>query len=121
MILHTMAYVDAANLVAGRATPVLTTHLVLTAAFYPVFAVTMGGFLIAATRERSLGSPWINWLGVAGVVCHGLAGVLVPLLNLEWARLLFPMLALFSLWSLLAAVWPMRTRAAAAAPLSHAR
>lgn len=121
MFLHTMAYVDAANLVAGRATPVLTTHLVLTVAFYPVFAITVAGFLIAATRERSLGSPWINWLGVAGVLCHGLAGVLVPVFNLEWARLLFPMLALFSIWSLLAAAWPARARSAAGAPLSHAR
>jgi hypothetical protein len=119
MFLHTMAYVDAANLVAGRATPVLTTHLVLTVVFYPVFAITMGGFLIAATRERSLGSPWFNWLGVAGVLCHGLAGVLVPIFNLEWARMLFPMLALFSIWSLLAAAWPTRARTTASVPLRH--
>ena len=97
---------------AGRPTPVLTTHLWMTVVFYPVFAVTTAAFLVAATRARSLGSSWVNWIGVIGVLCHGAAGLLVPLFEFEWARALFPMIVLFALWALLAAVWPRRAAVA---------
>jgi hypothetical protein len=115
MAVHTAAYVDAANLVAGRATPVLTTHLWLSILFYPVFGITMAGFLVFAWRERTLGSPWTNWMGIAGALAHGAAPPLVLLLELESARVLFPMVVLFALWTLTAAVWPPRVRATAAA------
>ena len=57
MAMHTIAYVDAENLVAGLPTPVLTTHLWMTVLFYPVFGVTMVGFLVAASRELAPGEP----------------------------------------------------------------
>ena len=46
------------------ATPVLTTHLWLAILFYPIFGLTVGGFLIAGMRDRVLGSVWIGWLGI---------------------------------------------------------
>lgn len=106
MALHTAAMVDHGALVAGESTPVLTTHLWMSVLFYPVFAVTTIGFLVVSARERTLGSPWIVWLGVAGLVAHGAAPLLVVGLGLTGASILFPMVMLFALWLVLAAAWP---------------
>lgn len=108
MVFHTAASMDLENLLAGRATPVLTTHLWMTPIFYPVFAVTIAGFAIAAARDRVLGAPWIAWLAAVGALGHGVAGFLVPLFNVEWARNLFPMIVLVALWAILAGVQPVR-------------
>lgn len=108
MAFHTAAYLDLENLLAGRATPVLTTHLWMTPIFYPIFAVTMAGFVTTATRERVLGSHWIGWIGIAGALAHGAAGFLVPLFNVGWARILFPMIVLLALWAILAGLWPSK-------------
>jgi hypothetical protein len=108
MMFHTAASVDLQNLLAERPTPVLTTHLWMTPVLYPVFAVTVAGFVVAATRTRALGSPWFGWLGVAGALAHGAAGFLVPLFDVGWARSLFPMIALLALWAILAGLWPIR-------------
>jgi len=102
MAFHTAAVVDHDHLVSGAATPVLTTHLWLAIVCYPIFGLTFGGFLIAGMRDRVLGSVWIAWLGLAGLVANGLAPPLVVLLNVEAARILFPLLLLFALWLILA-------------------
>lgn len=108
MVLHTAAVVDHAALVAGQPTPVLSTHIALAIALYPVFAVTIIWFIVVAGRARAAGSPWIGWLGILGATAHGLAAPLVAGLGLVTARILFPMLLLFALWLVLAAVWPAR-------------
>jgi len=110
MAFHTAAFVDHANLVAGRATPVLTTHLWLAVVLYPVFGLAVVGLIVAATRDRALGSPWIAWLGILGALAHGAAAPLTILTAIPWARMLFPFLILLALWLLLAALWPLRTR-----------
>ena len=108
MAFHTAAMIDHDKLVAGAPTPVLSTHLWLTALFYPVFAVTTAGFIVSGARERVLGSWWIAWLGIAGGLAHGAAGPLVVIWEVEWARELFPLIVLFALWCVLAACWPAR-------------
>jgi hypothetical protein len=113
MFFHTGASVDHANLMAGRSTPILTTHLVLSALCYPIFAVTVAGFIWAAARDRVLGSHWISWLGILGVVGHGAAAPLVVVGGFIGARVLFMTMMLAALWLLLAAFWPVRLRAAA--------
>jgi hypothetical protein len=110
MVLHTLAVVDHANLVAGRPTPVLSAHLALAVVAYPVFALAMIVFIIVATRERALGSPLIAWLGVAGSIGHGIAAPLTALTTLTWARRLFPLLILLALWTILTALWPRRVK-----------
>lgn len=115
MAFHTAAVVDAENLVAGAATPVLSIHLRITPVIYPLFAIAMSGLIVAGARERALGSWWIAWLGILGVVAQGAAGLLVGGFDLLQFRFLFPGVVLFALWAVLAAFWPVR-RAAAAAP-----
>lgn len=107
-VMHTWAGVDAANLAAGRATPVLTTHLYLAIAIYPVFGAALIAFIIAAMRERAVGSVWIGWLGILGAAAHGLSAPLTLVFALPWARILFPMVMLLAFWMVLAAVWPAR-------------
>jgi hypothetical protein len=116
MAFHTAASVDHANLMAGRATPILTTHLWLAVILYPIFALTVVGLIIAAMRDRALGSPWIGWLGIVGVLAHGAAAPLVIVFEIPWARILFPFVTLFALWALLAALWPLRIPAGRRTP-----
>lgn len=108
MMVHTWAVVDKDNLAAGAATPVLTTHIWLMVFISPLFAAAMTWFVLATSRERSLGSPWISWLGILGIVAHGLAAPLVGAFGIVQAVPLFPMIMLFGLWSVLAALWPAR-------------
>ena len=103
---HTAAVVDHANLMADHPTPVLTTHLWLTALLYPVFAVTFVGFVIVVTREGVLGSRWTSWIGIAGAVAHGAAALLVVALGIEDAEFLFPLLTLCAIWLLMVGLWP---------------
>ena len=108
MAFHTAAAVDYANLVAGRATPVFTAHQWLAVVLYPIFGLTMIGFVLAVTSDRVLGSRWIAWLGVLGAVAHGLSAPLVVAFGIEQARILFPMLLLLAIWLLLAAFSAVR-------------
>lgn len=110
LVFHTAASIDQQNLVAGRATPVLTTHLWLSVVLYPIFALTLVGLIIAGVRDRVLGSVWIAWMGIVGAVAPASAAPLVVLLRIEWARNLFPLMVLLALWALLAGLWPIRAR-----------
>jgi hypothetical protein len=105
MAFHTAAVVDRASLAAGRATPVLSTHLALAVVCYPVFGVTVAGLVIAAARARTLGSPWVAPLGVVGSLAYGAAAPLAVLAPWSGVGLLFPMFLLFALWLLFAAAW----------------
>lgn len=115
---HTASVVDLDRLTAGTATPILTTHLVLSVAVYPIFGLTTIGFILATARDRALASPWVAWIGVLGAAAHGTATILVVLLGLDEFRFLFPAITLFALWLVLAALWPIR--ATAAGPVSEA-
>lgn len=116
MAVHTMSYVDHANLVAGHTTPVLSTHLALAVVCYPLFGAGIIGLIVAGARERGLGSWWIAWLGVIGAAAQGLAAPIVVLSGDTRFAVLFIGIAPLALWVVLAALWPVR--AAAAAPAS---
>ena len=118
MAVHTAAMVDAGHLAAGHATPVLSTHLAMSVLFYPAFAMTSALFILAAARQRAIGSPVLAWLGVFGTVTNGVAPVLVVVFGLMQARILFPMVALLALWMVIAAAWPSRAAAPIAASAS---
>jgi hypothetical protein len=111
MVVHTLAFVDHANVVAGRTAPVLFTHLGLAVVAYPLFALALIGLIVAGARDRTLGSWWVAWLGIAGVAAHGIAAPAVVLGAGERFRVLFAGAALFALWLVLAALWPARGRA----------
>ena len=107
MVLHTAAVVDHGNLVAGAATPVLTTHLAASVAFYPAFSAPVIGLIVVAARDGILGSSWISWIGVVGLAANGMAPALV-LSGVEDARYLFRLLLLFAVWLILSSVWGVR-------------
>jgi hypothetical protein len=103
MAVHTAAMVDHHNLVSGASTPILTTHLVMSVTLYPVFALALTGFIVAAARDRVLG--WrAGVLGIAGAIGQGLSAPLVVGLNIMAARVLFPTIVLVALWLLIVAV-----------------
>jgi hypothetical protein len=104
MIVHTAAMVDHMNLVDGASTPVLTTHLWMTMALYPVFAITVSGFIITAASTRALGRLWLAPIGVVGLLAHAAAAVLVVGMEIEEARVLFPGIVLLAVWLLGAVV-----------------
>lgn len=105
MAVHTAAYVDHANLVAGAPTPVLTTHTWMAVVVSPLFGLSVAGFILAATRDRAAGSPWIGSLGMIGVFLYGLGPTATVFLG-DWWRWLFPTMMGLSIWLMLAAVWP---------------
>jgi hypothetical protein len=107
MAVHLAAKIDHQNLMAGRATPVFTTHLALAVVAYPVFAATMVGLILAGARDQALGTKLIAWLGIAGAIAHGASTPLVVVFKVRQARVLFPFLLLLALWLILAAVWPI--------------
>jgi hypothetical protein len=111
MVFHTLATFDHANLMAGRTTPILSTHLALAVVAYPLFAASTIGLIVMGARERALGSRWISWIGVIGAVGHGVAAPLTVLTAIPWARRLFPAVVALALWMLLAALWPRRSKA----------
>ena len=113
MVLHTASSVDHGRLMAGEPTPVLTAHLALAVVAYPLFAAAIVGWILATARDRTLASPWVAWLGIIGVVAHGLAAPLVVAFGLMQFRILFPMVMLLALWLILAALWPRRAAAGA--------
>jgi hypothetical protein len=121
MVVHTLAFVDHANVVAGRTAPVLFTHLGLAVAVYPLFALASIGLIVAAARDRTLGSWWVAWLGIAGVAAHGIAAPAAVLGADPRFRVLFAGVALFALWLVLAALWPARGRAGDAAVVAAGR
>lgn len=110
MAIHTVANMDHGNLMAGRSTPLLTTHLWLAAVCYPIFGITAIGLILATVRDRVLGSPWIAWIGILGALAEGLAAPVVLLTEIPWTRILFPLFMLFAIWLILAALWPLRVR-----------
>jgi hypothetical protein len=114
MGLHTMAYVDADALApgaleAGLSTPILSVHLWFATLVYTPFAVALIGLIWIGQRERSLGSPWIGWLGIAGAAAHGSVMWLAIAFGVPGTGILFPIAALaVSLWFVLAGLWPTR-------------
>lgn len=110
-VMHTAAMVDHGNLAAGRATPVLTTHLAMAVVLYPLFGAAVVGFIVAAARERVLGSWWIAWIGIIGASAHGAAAPLRILTGYEPFSILFAGIVLFALWMALAGIWPLRAAA----------
>jgi len=114
MMVHTLAYVDAgtAPVYASEVTtasPVLLTHLWMATFISPLAGVTMLMLIWTGMRERSLGSPWIGWLGMFGAAAHAAVMPLLFLMGLLQFGILFPMVAFMALWFVLAGVWPRRT------------
>jgi hypothetical protein len=114
MTVHTLAFVDAGALPAqainaGAATPVLTTHLWMATLVYPLSGLTLIALIWTGIRQRSLGSPWIGWIGMLGAAAHAAVMPLIFLLRVEEAGILFPLMTLFTtVWFFLAALWPRR-------------
>jgi hypothetical protein len=106
LVFHLFSFLDVEQLTAGGATPILSTHLALALVVYPVFAVLVSGAIVVGARTGELGRAWFAPLGVAGAVAHGLAPLLVLTFEIEWARILFPMVMLFALWTVLVALMP---------------
>lgn len=109
MAFHLASMVDADNLAAGLATPILSTHIVLALTIYPLLAILMSGLIIAGARTRELGNPWLAPLGIAGLVAQAVAVVLVAGFDIQAARIGFPMVMLFAIWTVVVSLMPSRT------------
>lgn len=108
MALHTVAYVDLPNLLAGQSTPIYTTHMTMAMIVYPIFGVLFSAFILVAARERALGSMWIAPIGIIGALAHGAAGLLVVGFGITSAGIGFPMIMLVMVWAFIAALIPVR-------------
>jgi hypothetical protein len=109
MAFHLASMVDAEKLAAGLATPVLSTHIVLALTIYPLLAILMSGLIVVAARTRELGTPLLAPLGIAGLVAQAIAVVLVAGFDMQAARIGFPMVMLFAIWTVVVSLMPSRT------------
>src|SRR5262249_46315313 len=107
MVFHLAATVDRAHLIAGRPTPVLTTHLMVSVVAYPAMGFATARVAALGAQSRRLGAPAIGWLGVMGGVIHGLSAPIVVLTRDEHYSVLFNGVAVLALWFCLTAVWPV--------------
>jgi hypothetical protein len=92
---------------------VLTTHLAMAVVVYPLFGAAVVGLIVAAARERVLGSRWIAWIGILGASAHGAAAPLRILTGYAPFSILFVGVVVLALWMALAGVWPVRAGAPA--------
>lgn len=111
MAFHLASMVDADKLAAGLATPILSTHIVLAVTSYPLLALLMGGLIVVASRARELGNPWIAPLGLVGLIAQAVAVVLVVGWDIQAARIGFPLVMLFAIWTVLVSLMPSRAPA----------
>jgi hypothetical protein len=109
MAFHLASMVDADKLAAGASTPVLSTHIALAVTMYPLLAILMSGFIIVAARTRELGNRYIAPLGVAGLVAQAVAVLLVVGADMQAARIGFPMVMLFAIWTVIVSVMKRRS------------
>jgi hypothetical protein len=109
MAFHLASMVDAEKLAAGLATPVLSTHIVLALTIYPLLAILRSGLIVVAARTRELGTPLLAPLGIAGLVAQAIAVVLVAGFDMQAARIGFPMVMLFAIWTVVVSLMPSRT------------
>jgi hypothetical protein len=109
MAFHLASMVDAEKLAAGLATPVLSTHIVLALTIYPLLAILVCGLIVVAARTRELGTPLLAPLGIAGLVAQAIAVVLVAGFDMQAARIGFPMVMLFAIWTVVVSLMPSRT------------
>ena len=106
MSFHLAAMVDRTALIAGAATPVLTTHLTLAVVAYPAFGFSMAALAALGARNRAVGGASIALLGVVGGLMDAVAAPIVVLTRDERYSWLFTGIAFLALWMCLAAVWP---------------
>ena len=108
MTLHAAAVLDVERLRAGAATPILSTHLFLTAIVNPLLGLALGGLALHGARIGRLGSRWIAWMAALGGAAYGVAGTYVVLTHDQRVSPLFAVgSSLLAFWFLLAALWPI--------------
>ena len=107
MAFHLAAVVDRSSLMAGGPTPVLTTHMTLAVAAYPMLGFSLAALAFQGARTRSLGSWAIGWLGILGGLAHGVSAPIVVLTRDQRYSPLFTGGVVLALWLCLVAVWPI--------------
>ena len=118
MTVHASAFMDTAAAPAvlrevSTATPLLFTHLWMATFIGPVSGIVLIALIWVGMRERSLGSPWIGWIGMFGAAAHAAVMPLLFVMGILEAGILFPMVVFLALWFILAGVWPRRKQPAA--------
>lgn len=111
MVFHTASAADLEALRAGESTPLLTTHLWLAVVSNPLLGFSLAVLAVKAGALRTLGSPWVAWLGALGGITYGLAAPLAILSQDTRFAVLFAGIMVLGLWFLLVSVWPVPQRA----------
>jgi hypothetical protein len=95
---HLAAFTDRAALLAGAATPFLTTHMMMSLVVYPLFTFAVA--VLAVLSGRLLTHPVVGAIGAIGAVGFGLGPALVGLAGIE---VLAPFL--FGIAGIVMALW----------------
>jgi len=109
---HLAAFADEDAVLAGAATPFLSTHQVMSLFVYPLFTFSVAA--LAVLSGRTLTHPAVSVIGALGAVCFGVAPALVGLAGIEALSLLFPIGgSLMALWFTVVGITCLTRRAPA--------
>lgn len=98
---HLFAYTEAADLDAGRSTPLLLVHTWIQFVSAPALGICAAGLAVVSSRDRSFGNgPVLAALAVVGGVAFGAAGILMALTHQPGVSILFVGAAGIALWLL---------------------
>ncbi len=106
-VFHLASVADTAALSAGGPTPVLSAHLTLAIAAYPLM-----GFPLAALAwlgGRHLSHPLLSMVGVLGGILHGMAAPVVVLTQNQRFTFLFQGAVLLAIWLIAVGLAHLRT------------
>lgn len=96
-VFHLAAFVDENAVLAGEATPFLSTHMAMSLVVYPLFTFAVAA--LAVLSGRTLTHPVVGIIGAIGAVAFGVAPALVGLAGIEVLAPLFPVGGiLMALW-----------------------
>ena len=116
---HLAAFADEDAVLAGDATPFLSTHMALSLVVYPLFTFALAA--LAVLSRDTLTHPVIGIVGAIGAITFGLAPTLAGLADIEALGWVFPVGGfLIALWFTVIGVTALirsgRRRPAAASP-----
>jgi uncharacterized membrane protein YuzA (DUF378 family) len=100
---HLAAFVDEDAARSGAATPVLSTHMVMSLIIYPLFTLALAA--LALLSGRTLTHPVVGVLGAIGAIAFGVAPALVGPAGIDSLAVLFGVGGiLMSLWFIVVGV-----------------
>lgn len=106
-VFHLASVADTVALSAGGPTPILSAHLTLAIAAYPLMGFSLAA--LAWLGRRHLSHPLLGTVGILGGILHGIAAPVVVLTQDQRFSFLFQGAVLLAIWLIAVGLAHLRT------------